>query len=202
MRPRLPRRWGRFSKQMKKLYRAYKTEELKLIKAAKKYANEERARTLLESLRWPNGPICPSCGFDEIYKLKPKPGSKSSARKGVYKCAACRNQFTVTVGTAFEGSRIPLSKWVMAVFILCSSSNISTRQLHRMLGITYKSAWLMVNRIRHAIELRGPAQPGAAGTIRLGQPDEMPAINGNKRGMGKGHRTSTVDVSTIDEILG
>jgi transposase-like protein len=106
------------------------------------------AADYLESLRWPNGPVCPHCGESERepYRLK------SNTRK-LWKCAACRKQFTVTVGTIFEGSHIPLNKWLLAFYLLCSSKKgISAHQLHRMLGITYKSAWFMAHRIRYAME--------------------------------------------------
>jgi transposase-like protein len=106
------------------------------------------AADYLESLRWPNGPVCPHCGESERepYRLK------STTRK-LWKCAACRKQYTVTVGTIFEGSHIPLNKWLLAFYLLCSSKKgMSAHQLHRMLGVTYKSAWFMCHRIRYAME--------------------------------------------------
>ena len=127
-------------------------DESNLIKLAQEYADEDKARQILENLRWPNGVKCPHCQFDEVYRLTQKPGSKSPARKGLFSCAACRKQFSVTVGTVFEGSHIPISKWLMAMFIICSSKkSISANQLHRMLDITYKSAWFMAHRIRYAM---------------------------------------------------
>src|SRR5438552_8652453 len=92
-------------------------DDLDLMKLAQEYSDEDKARELLESLRWPKGPVCPHCKFNEVYKITPKP--KSKTRKGLYCCAACRKQFTVTVGTIFEDSHIPISKWLMAIFILC-----------------------------------------------------------------------------------
>lgn len=113
----------------------------------------DEAREQLETLRWPNGPACPHCGGLNPYRIKGKPDSKRPARKGVYKCKGCRKQFTVTVGTIFEDSHIPLNKWLMAVSLMCSSKKgISAHQLHRMLGLTYKSAWFMAHRIRYAME--------------------------------------------------
>jgi transposase-like protein len=106
------------------------------------------AADYLESLRWPNGPTCPHCGESERkhYRLK------NTTRK-LWKCAACRKQFTVTIGTIFEGSHIPLNKWLLAFHLLCSSKKgMSAHQLHRMLGVTYKSAWFMAHRIRYAME--------------------------------------------------
>jgi transposase-like protein len=128
-------------------------EELTLSKLALKYADEDEARKLMESLRWPHGPICPHCESPKPYVITPKTTSRSPARKGLYKCRTCWRQFTVMVGTIFSDSKIPLSKWSMAIFLLCSSKKaISTHQLHRMLGVTYKTAWFMSHRIRHAMK--------------------------------------------------
>jgi len=116
---------------------------------------EEKARKYLEYLRWPDGkPNCPHCGtIEKAYRIKPKSDSKSPVREGVWKCKSCRKQFTVTVGTVFEGSRIPLNKWIMAVALMCASKKgISAHQLHRMLGITYKTAWFMCHRVRCAMD--------------------------------------------------
>jgi transposase-like protein len=111
---------------------------------------EDEAREMLESIRWNGQPVCPHCNSNEAYKLTPKEGSKT--RKGVYKCKSCRKQFTVTVGTIFEGSRIKIADWLMAVYLMCSSKKgISAHQLHRTLGITYKTAWFMAHRIRYAM---------------------------------------------------
>src|SRR5256885_10844334 len=135
----------------------FDAEELNLINLAREYSDEDRARGLLETLRWPNGPTCPHCEAKEPYALKPKATSSRPGRKGLYKCRECRKQFTVTVGTVFEDSHIPISKWLMAMFIVCSSKKaISAHQLHRMLGITYKSAWFMAHRIRYSM---GPKLP-------------------------------------------
>lgn len=113
-----------------------------------RFQNPLAAVDYLENLRWPNGPVCPHCGESERkpYRLK------SETRK-LWKCAACRKQFTVTVGTIFEGSHIPLNKWLLAFYLLCSSKKgMSAHQLHRMLGVTYKSAWFMAHRIRYAMQ--------------------------------------------------
>jgi transposase-like protein len=132
-------------------------DEINLIKLAQEYSSDDTARALLESLRWPNGVICPHCKHNEIYKLEPRATSKRPGRRGLYKCSACREQFTVTVGTIFEDSHIPLGKWLMAIFILNSSKKaVSAHQLHRMLGITYKSAWFMAHRLRFSM---GPDMP-------------------------------------------
>jgi transposase-like protein len=135
----------------------FDADELNLISLAKKYSNENRARKLFEKLRWPGGkPICPHCQNDgnakTISKLTPKAGSRCSVRKGVFFCGACRKPFTATVGTVFEDSHVPLSKILMAIFILCSSKkSISAMQLQRMLQTTYRTAWFLAHRIRHAM---------------------------------------------------
>jgi transposase-like protein len=118
-------------------------------------------------MRWPNGAICPHCKCDDVYKLTPKPTSKSPGRKGLYCCAACRKQFTVKVGTIFEDSHIPISKWLMAIFILCASKkSISAHQMHRMLGVTYKTAWFLCHRIRYA--MGGDSNdPKLSGTVEV-----------------------------------
>jgi transposase-like protein len=133
-------------------------DDLNLIELAQQYSEESKARALLESLLWPNGPICQHCKCDDVYKLTPKPPKPSVAkpmrkqRQGLYCCAACRKQFTVTMGTVMESSHIPITKWVMAMFVLCASKkSISSHQLHRMLKITYKTAWFLSHRIRYAM---------------------------------------------------
>ena len=124
---------------------------LNLAGLAKHFSDEAAARELLEKWRWPNGAACPHCGGAEPYKLVArKPGAKT--RPGLYKCRACRKQFTVTVKTVFEDSRIPLSKWLLALHLLASSKKgMSAHQLHRMLNISYKAAWFMAHRLRYAM---------------------------------------------------
>jgi transposase-like protein len=118
------------------------------------FTDEDQARLYLEKLRWPDGPVCPHCGAkDGHYPLQAKEGSKESVRKGVWKCNKCRKQFSVTVGTVFERSHVPLSKWLLATYLICSSKKgISSHQIHRMLGVTYKTAWFMTHRIRYAMD--------------------------------------------------
>jgi len=115
------------------------------------FQDADKAREFLESERWPNGPVCPHCSCTVAYKLTPKPSKKGKhVRKGVYKCRDCEQQFTVTVNTIFEDSHIPLNKWLLAVHLLCASKKgMSAHQLHRMLGVTYKSAWFMAHRVRY-----------------------------------------------------
>lgn len=126
------------------------------------FQDSEKAREYLERVRWPQGPICPHCGVvGGHYHLQGQ-----STRPGVYKCADCREQFTVTVGTVFERSKIALHVWLQAVYLLCSSKKgMSSKQLERTLGVTYKTAWFMTHRIREAMSdpdgglLGGPGTP-------------------------------------------
>ena len=130
---------------------------MSLMKIMKEIPDADSARAYLENLRWKDGVICPHCGtIDNHYQIKPKADSVAPARKGVYKCKDCRKQFTVTVGTIFEKSHVPLNKWVYAIYLLCSSKKgFSALQLSRSLDITYKSAWFMAHRIRHAMTHTG-----------------------------------------------
>ena len=117
---------------------------------AKLIADEDFAREFIEFLRWPNGPVCPHCESVKVYAIAANSAKK--VRKGLYKCGDCKKQFTVTVGTIFEDSRIPLNKWFHAIHLLCSSKKgFSSHQIHRTLGITYKSAWFLTQRIRYAM---------------------------------------------------
>jgi len=122
------------------------------------FHNEESAYEYVEAKLWPHGPVCPKCGLiGGHYKLKGK-----STRIGVYKCSACRKPFTVMVGTIFEDSHIPMNVWLQAIFLIGSSKKgISSNQLHRMLGITLKSAWFMSHRIREAMKDLGCMLGGA-----------------------------------------
>jgi len=128
--------------------------ELNLVTLAQHFSDEDKAREFLEKLRWPDGPVCPKCGeVNNAYRLAPQPSKKGKhVRKGVWKCGGCREQFTVTVGTIFEDSHIPLSKWLLAYHLLCASKKgMSAHQLHRMLKVTYRSAWFMAHRIRYTM---------------------------------------------------
>jgi transposase-like protein len=125
-----------------------------------KFQDQLAAADYLESVRWPDGPVCPHCGESER-----KPYRLKSQTRRLWKCAACRKQYTVTVGTIFESSHIPLNKWLLAFYLLCSSKKgMSAHQLHRMLGVSYKSAWFMAHRIRYAMQ-QGPFQSRLSGTV-------------------------------------
>lgn len=132
---------------------------------APQYTDEDAARMHLEGIRWPDGPFCPHCGSFNSKRLPPvhrKATAKhgASVRDGVVQCnePECRKQYTVTVGTLFERSKVPLFKWMLCNHLLVSSKKgISAHQIHRMLGVTYKTAWFMCHRIRAAMDQKdGP----------------------------------------------
>ncbi len=128
------------------------------------YTDDKAARAHLEKLLWPEGPICPHCGvIGQATRLKGK-----STRSGVWNCRACDEPFTVTVGTVYERSHIPLHKWVYATHLMAASKKgISAVQLQRMLGLgSYRSAWFMAHRIREALKPSGASsQLGGEGKI-------------------------------------
>jgi transposase-like protein len=128
----------------------------------KHFHDEHAAYAYLEARIWPTGPICPHCGgVERIGKLKGK-----STRIGVYKCYQCRKPFRATVGTVFEASHIPLRLWLQAIHLMASSKKgISSNQLHRVLGLTLKSAWFMSHRIREAMRVLGMEPMGGAGMV-------------------------------------
>ncbi len=132
-------------------------------KLSTRFLHDERAaREHLEAVLWPNGPVCPRCGAtDRIYELAGK-----STRPGVRKCGHCRKPFTVTVGTLFERSHVALHKWMQAICLLtCSKKGFSSHQLHRVLGVTYETAWFMSHRIRAAMADGSLPPLGGAGKV-------------------------------------
>ena len=128
------------------------------------FTDETKARKWLEARVWPNGVVCRHCGNADASRIALLNGK--AHRPGVYQCAECREQFTVTVGTVFERSKIPLTKWLAALFLLVSSKKgMSAHQMHRMLGISYKSTWFMCHRLREAMREGGLAPMGGEGSI-------------------------------------
>ena len=153
------------------------------------FTDENEARLYLEKIRWPHGnPICPHCGNNgQHYPLKAKEGFKTTVRQGVWKCKKCRKQFSVTVGTVFEKSHIPLHKWLLASFLICSSKKgMSSHQLHRMLWVTYKTAWFMSHRIRCAMDKKPIAK--FQGTIEADE-TYVGGKGHGKRGRGAENKT-------------
>lgn len=146
-------------------------DEAVLDELAQAYGDESKARELLESWRWPRGPVCPHCGNageKTISTLAAQGTSRRGVRQGVYFCGACRRQFTVTVGTVLERSHVPLAKWLMALSLLCSSKkSLSANQIHRMIGVTYKTAWFLCHRIRFGMTPQRWAEAKLQGTVEV-----------------------------------
>lgn len=123
------------------------------------FNNEAVAREALEAARWPAGPVCSHC--DSTTRIIRVEGKKHSHRPGLFYCNDCQGQFTVTVGTIFERSKVPLTKWWLASHLFGSSEKgMSVRQLHRRLGVTYKTAWFMARRIRDGMAVHDPTPRG------------------------------------------
>ncbi len=169
------------------------------------FHDEAAAFEMVESIVWPNGPVCPHCnGNERIYSLKglrskaSKKNPEGVQRHGLKKCGHCRKQFTVRVGTIFESSHIALHLWLQAFHLLCSSKKgISSHQLHRVLGIKYQSAWFMSHRIREAMRAGSFAVPmGGDGSSGVVEADET--FIGRKKGMrkqrGTGHKHAVLSL--------
>src|SRR6476659_2726757 len=124
------------------------------------FTNEDKAREHLEALRWSKSRVCPHCGECE----NTSPTASKNHKPGMYYCNSCKKTFTVTVGTLFERSHVPLHKWLLSFHLMASSKKgISAHQLHRMLGVTYKTAWFMAHRIREAMRPAGDLPPFGEG---------------------------------------
>ena len=149
---------------------------------APRFIDPVAARKHLEALRWPDGPECPQCGLIKATAV-------SGGREGLYQCNNCREQFTVTVGTLFERSKIPLNKWLLANHLLCASKKgMSAAQIARMLGVTYKTAWFMMHRIREAMKPTDDTPLGGKGKVVEadeafvgGSPSKLSARSARKR---------------------
>lgn len=153
---------------------------MKLDITNKIYNDEDAAREHLEGQLWPNGPVCPHCGSVEATAMKGK-----AHRKGLYQCKACREQFSVTVGTVFERSKIKLHKWVLAAHLMgASKKGVSSKQIERMLGVTYKTAWFMTMRLREAMRAETP-EGGLGGENKVIEADET-FVGGKKKNVHKG----------------
>jgi len=172
-------------------------DDLTLMSIMARFSTEEAARAYFEQIRWPHGPACPHCGNcaqDRIYKIEPNAAAK--VRPGLYKCAECTQQFTVTVGTVCEDSHIPLNKWLIAFYLMCASkTQISALQLQRQLELgSYRSAWFMCQRIRYALRNVDPTDR-LSGIVEA---DEM-YVGGKRRGRGRGYKDNKTPVVSLVE---
>lgn len=147
--------------------------------------NDEQARKYIEAVVWPNGPVCPHCGGTKVWSIK-----GGTARAGVYECSECGKQFTVTVGTIMESSHISLRQWLIAFHLMTSSKKgVSALQLQRNLGLgSYKSAWFLAHRIRHAMK-DDPVQQLLKGVVEVDETyvgGKPPKDNEKKNKRGRG----------------
>jgi len=156
------------------------------------FTDDAAARAYLEEIRWPTGPVCPHCGsVGDHYRLDGKGGVKGKkARPGLLKCQDCALQFSVTVGTVFERSKIPLSTWLLATYLLCSSKKgVSSNQLHRALGVTRKTAWFLAHRIRFAMSSEGGLMGSGGGVVEADE-TYIGRKPGKKMRPGAGHKNT------------
>jgi transposase-like protein len=160
------------------------------------FHDPEAAREYLESIRWANGVVCPHCGvIDKFYKL-----TGEAHRPGLYKCSDCREQFTVTVGTVFEDSKIKLHIWLQACHLMSASKKgVSSKQLERMLGVSYKTAWFMSHRIREAMNTAPKAQLGLEAPVEV---DETYWGNKGKNELGARGVHHTMKIISLVERSG
>lgn len=192
---------------------------------SKPYFHDEKAAfEHVESILWSDGPVCPHCGnVDKHYKLegvRSKPSKKNPEgveRHGLYKCAECRKQFTVRIGTIFEESHLPLHKWLQAIHLMCSSKKgISAHQLHRVLEVTYKTAWFLCHRIREAMRsddfspLGGTGKVVEADETFIGRAYGFPKLHASRANMnavltlverGGVARSFHIDATTVGQIV-
>lgn len=163
------------------------------------FQDETKAREALEAVRWPDGPYCPHCGNSDQDKIAKVEGKKQSHRPGLFYCNECKGTFTVTVGTVFERSKVPLTKWWMATHLFNQGKNgVSAHEIHRTLGVTYKTAWFMMHRLREAMTgMSGGPMGGSGQTV---QADETYYGNSSKRAKGykKGHRHKAGIVALVE----
>lgn len=164
--------------------------------SAPMFHNDDAARAHLESIRWPEGPICPHCGNSDGASIRLLKGK--SHRPGLFQCNACREHFTVTVGTVMERSKIPLHKWVLAFHLMnASKKGMSAHQLHRMLGVTYKTAWFLAHRVREAMTDGNPGPMGGEG--KSVQADETYYGNSKRsKSYKKGHSHKSSVVALVE----
>ncbi|OWU70041.1 IS1595 family transposase [Phaeobacter sp. 22II1-1F12B] len=165
---------------------------------SKAYMHDEAAAFAhVESIIWPDGPVCPHCGVvDSAYRLegvRTKPSKKNpegKERHGLWKCRECRKQFTVRKGTIFEESHIEMFKWLQAIYLMVSSKKgISSHQLHRVLEITHKSAWFMTHRIREAMRNDGSVDFGSnGGTVEVDETFIGTEFKKSKSARGAAHK--------------
>ena len=155
-------------------------EEIDLCSLIEEFGSEDKCRMYLEQLRWPDGITCPSCKSDKISRI---------VARNQFDCDACRYQFSATAGTIFHDTHLPLWKWFLACYLLCESrKGMSANQMKRMLKVTYKTAWYLCHRIRHAMIETDKAMLG--GIVEM---DET-YVGGASKGAGRGNYRQNKEV--------
>lgn len=149
-------------------------QDINLVNLIEKYGNEDKCRAYLETLRWPDGVTCPRCGSQSISRYRDK---------YVFDCNSCRYQFSVTAGTIFHDSHLPLWKWFLATYLMCESKKgVSANQVKRALSVSYKTAWYLCHRVRNAMSDGTPSL--LKGIVEV---DET-YVGGKTKGMGHGYK--------------
>jgi transposase-like protein len=172
-------------------------DDLTLDEINQRFSTDEAARAYWETIRWPDGPVCPHCNNaeqDKIWRIEANKAKK--VREGLNQCGKCNKQFTSTIGTIFEDSHIPLRKWLIAFYLnSASKKGISSLQLQRILGLgSYRTALFMQHRIRHALRETGSSFK-LSGTVEV---DET-YIGGKRKFVGKGNMDNKVPVVALVE---
>lgn len=162
-----------------------KTYKMNLVKLVEHFHSEEKCRAYLEHLRWPDGVACPRCSAKNVSRIE---------KRNQFHCNSCRHQFSVTSGTIFHDSHLPLWKWFLTAYMMIESrKGVSANQIKRTVGVSYKTAWYLCHRIRAAIVATNPAP--LSGTVEV---DET-WVGGKRRGMGRGYTDNKTMVLGVIE---
>ena len=154
--------------------------DMNLVRLVDQFHSEEKCRAYLESLRWPDGVTCPRCASSSVSRIQ---------ERGQYDCNSCRYQFSVTAGTIFHDSHLPLWKWMLTAYIICESKKgVSANQIKRTLAVSYKTAWYLCHRIRAAMSEANPRL--LSGTVEV---DET-WVGGRRRHVGHGYKKNKTAV--------
>ena len=152
-----------------------------------RYNTDEKCREYLEELRWPKGPKCPQCEGTDIARI--------STRQSVLRCRSCKQHFTVTVGTIFHDSHLRLTKWFVAVLLMCEAKKgMSALQMKRTLGMAYQTAWYLCMRIRHAMANANAEKPKLSGVVEMDETYVGGKMKGGKRGRGSENKQVVIGI--------